>query len=145
MENTTVCLPLLLRLVVFYICRSQRGARLSCACFCWCVLAGAVQNGLRCLSGRWSFESFQGKVKYLTQASVLIRGTSRVLLAAEPRCNWGDSGMGNIWMHFLELWRWQSTVTMCSWDRGPRYPTAADSLQLLKNLHHQWLNNKKKY
>ena len=39
------------------------------------VLAGAVQNGLKYVSGRWSFESFEGKAKYLTQASILIRGT----------------------------------------------------------------------
>lgn len=39
------------------------------------VLARAVQSGLRYLSGRWSFESFEGVVKYLTQASILVRGT----------------------------------------------------------------------
>lgn len=39
------------------------------------VLAGAVQNGLRCVSDRWLAESFEGKVKYLRQVSVLIRGT----------------------------------------------------------------------
>lgn len=36
------------------------------------VLAGAVQNGLSYMSGRWLFESFEGKVKYLMHASVLM-------------------------------------------------------------------------
>lgn len=34
------------------------------------VLVGAVQNGLRNVSGKWTFESFEGKIKYLMQASV---------------------------------------------------------------------------
>lgn len=36
------------------------------------VLVGAVQNGLRDVSGRWSFQSFEGKLKYLMQASIII-------------------------------------------------------------------------
>lgn len=52
-----------------------------------------------------SFESFEGKVKYLMQASIIIRGTCK--LAADTRCKGGDieiTRMGKIWMGvFLQL------------------------------------------
>lgn len=54
-----------------------------------------------CQAGK-SFESFEGKVKYLMQASIIIRGTCK--LAADTRCKGGDIGiirMGKIWMGFF--------------------------------------------
>jgi len=47
------------------------------------------------------------------QASMLIKGTHQCLLAAEPRCKGGDTGiigMGKIWTGSLQLWQWQSTM-----------------------------------
>lgn len=116
MENTTACLSSLLHL------QEPRGS-LALLCLFLLVCVG-WSSAERLEMFVKSFESFQGKVKYLTQASVLIRGTWRVLLAAEPRCRWGDSGiieMGNVWMRFFARHRdsvflgQRTQLSTCSW------------------------------